>query len=265
MFSYVSETIREQLENDRRLIDLDREGRPTQSGAESPPYLALLGPIPLPRVFGAEEVVLHWYTFVRRVELGGVLDVANAARRGNGEAFRQLLQANMCVNSVLVVPGFAESPAPLVRVHSCCMTGDVFGSRRCECGPQLATAFEQIREGGGGAVVYMSGHEGRGIGLWAKAITYLLQDDGQDTYEANRALGLPEDSRDFHDAGVVLGHLLGGRPIRLLSNNPLKRQHLAEAGIEIAEIVPLLTGLCDHNRRYMQAKRDKGHLLPEDF
>jgi len=170
----------------------------------------------------------------------------------------------MLVSSVLATEGFADNPCPLVRVHSCCVTGDVFGSKRCECGPQLDDAFERIEaEPGGGAIVYMSSHEGRGIGLWAKAITYLLQDDGQDTYQANVSLGLPEDSRDFTDAAVVLRHLLGGRPIRLLSNNPLKREHLERAGQAVAEMIPHVAGICGHNLRYVRSKRSKGHTLPD--
>ncbi|MCK5797842.1 MAG: GTP cyclohydrolase II [Deltaproteobacteria bacterium] len=272
MFSYIDSAIRAKLENDQRLIELDGQGRvTTEESVDAPSVLKLLGPIPMPRLFSdGNELTLHWYVFVRRVELGRVLDTAAAAREdvtsgGGGEAFRDLLLTQMSVNSVLVVPGFEEVEVPLVRVHSCCMTGDVFGSRRCECGPQLDEAFEQLRAAGGGAVVYMSGHEGRGIGLWAKAITYLLQDDGQDTYQANVSLGLPEDSRDFHDAAIVLRYLLRGRPLRLLSNNPLKREHLEEGGVEVQEVVPLVTGICAHNQRYMHAKHEKGHLLPDDI
>jgi len=143
------------------------------------------------------------------------------------------------------------------------MTGDVFGSKRCECGPQLEVSFEMILEEGAGAVVYMSSHEGRGIGLWAKAITYLLQDDGQDTYQANVSLGLPEDSRDFTDAAVALRYLLKGRPVRLLSNNPLKREQLEQAGQPVEEMISLVAGVNDLNRRYMRSKREKGHLLPD--
>jgi GTP cyclohydrolase II len=212
MFSYIDRAIRAKLESDHRVVDLDEQGRPTVEG-QAAPFITLLGPIPMPRTFGdGEELLLRWYVFVRRVELGRVLSTANEAREQGGEAFRALLSENMSVNSLLLLPGFDEVEEPLVRVHSCCMTGDVFGSMRCECGPQLETSFEQMRAAGGGAVVYMSGHEGRGIGLWAKAITYLLQDDGQDTYQANVSLGLPEDSRDFHDAGVALRYLLERPP-----------------------------------------------------
>jgi GTP cyclohydrolase II len=114
-------------------------------------------------------------------------------------------------------------------------------------------------------VIYLSSHEGRGIGLWAKAVTYLLQDRGQDTYQANTALGLPEDSRDFKDAAVVLRALRPGhRQVRLLTNNPLKVQDLERGGLEITERTPLVVGLTRQNEGYLKAKRDKGHLIPED-
>jgi GTP cyclohydrolase II len=263
LFSYVDKEIRAKLEHDERLKTLDRKGRPIDGSGASKPYMSILGPIPLPRQIGGEEVTLSWYPFVRRVELARVLDAASAVDSGETEAFRELIQTNMSVNSVLALPGFLEHENPLVRIHSCCLTGEVFGSKRCECGPQLEAAFERLADEGGGALVYMSSHEGRGIGLWAKAITYLLQDDGQDTYQANVSLGLPEDSRDFSDAGVALRFLLEGRPIRLLSNNPLKRQHLEKSGQPVSEIIPHVAGVSEENVRYMRSKRAKGHLLPE--
>ncbi len=262
MFSYVDKKIREQLKHDRRLVTIDRNGAPIRETGNAP-FISILGPVPLPRLVGDQEVVFHWYPFVRRVELGKVLAAAEASSNGHPDTLRELLQSTMSVNSVLAAPGFLDREAPLVRLHSCCMTGDVFGSRRCECGPQLDEAFRRVVEDGGGAVVYMSGHEGRGIGLWAKAITYLLQDDGQDTYQANVSLGLPEDSRDFTDAGVVLRYLLKGRPIRLLSNNPLKREHLEQAGQPVSEMVSLVAGVCEHNLRYLKAKKSKGHRIPD--
>ena len=263
MFSYVDKTIRQRLEASDKLVTLDEEGRPINDGDEAAPHLSLLGPVPLPRLLDGEEHIVHWYVFVHRVELNRVLEAASGVTEGGSEELRVLLQANMSVNSVIATPDFAEVDAPLVRVHSCCMTGDVFGSRRCECGPQLDEAFRLILSEGGGAVVYMSSHEGRGIGLWAKAITYLLQDEGQDTYQANISLGLPEDSRDFTDAAVVLRYLLKGKPVRLLSNNPLKREHLERAGQPVQAMVPIVAGVCDHNVRYLRSKRSKGHELPE--
>ncbi len=263
MYSYVDKKIREQLKDDKRLMTLDREGEPINGKDGLRPYISILGPIPMPRNIGGKEVTLLWYPFVRRLELTRVQSAAAKVDGGDTEEFRELIQTNMSVNSILVIPGFQEHDNPLVRIHSCCLTGDVFGSKRCECGPQLESAFELIAKDGAGAVVYMSGHEGRGIGLWAKAVTYLLQDDGQDTYEANVSLGLPEDSRDFSDAAVVLKYLLKGKPIRLLTNNPLKREHLEKSGQPVSEMVPHVAGVGENNKRYMQSKRSKGHLLPE--
>lgn len=261
MFSYVDKSIRIQLEHDRLLVTLNRAAEIVDAnGADA--FLSVLGPVPIPRLIGGEEVMLEWYPFVRRTELSAVQD---AARDGGADAIRELMHSSMSVNSVFAMPGLREAQAPLVRIHSCCLTGDVFGSRRCDCGPQLDQAFEQIKAAGAGAVVYMSGHEGRGIGLWAKAITYLLQDGGHNTYQANTALGLPEDSRDFSDAAIVLRHLLYGRAIRLLSNNPDKRRQLEDNGQPVSATVSLIAGICEHNLRYMRAKRAKGHMMPDDL
>ncbi len=261
MFSYVDKSIRTQLEGDRLLVTLDRQAQLVDAG-DAEAFISVLGPVPIPRLIGGAEVMLEWYLFVRRTELSAVQD---AARDGGADAIRELLHSSMSVNSVFAMPDFCQARTPLVRIHSCCLTGDVFGSRRCDCGPQLDQAFEQIKAAGEGAVVYMSGHEGRGIGLWAKAITYLLQDGGHNTYQANTALGLPEDSRDFSDAAVVLRHLLRGRAIRLLSNNPDKRRQLEENGQPVSAAVPLIAGVCEHNLRYMRAKRAKGHSMPDDL
>ena len=263
MFSYVDKAIREQLVRKHQLIDLSSEGQEVTNNEA--PFISVLGPVTIPRMLDGEEILLEWYPFVRRLELSHVLEAAQEITDGKSAAFRELLQANMSVNSVFALPGFRKQQNPLVRIHSCCLTGDIFGSMRCDCGPQLSSAFSQLKKAGGGAVVYMSGHEGRGIGLWAKAITYLLQDAGQDTFEANVSLGLPEDSRDFSDAAVILRHLLSGRPIRLLSNNPQKREHLERGGQPVSEVVPLVSGLSEHNLRYIRSKRSKGHTLPEDI
>jgi GTP cyclohydrolase II len=260
VFSYVDSSIREGLEKEELMKTLDSNGGIVHAN-DSSAFLSLLGPVPMPRLIDGKEVILHWFPFVRRTELSTVLDSAAGVAHGGEEAFRTLLNSSMQVNSVFALPGFEEAQDPLVRVHSCCLTGDVFGSRRCDCGPQLDAAFEQIKASGSGAVIYMSGHEGRGIGLWAKAITYLLQDKGHDTYEANSALGLPEDSRDFSDAALVMRHLLQGRSIQLLSNNPDKKIQLEENGQRVSKQVSLIAGICEHNKRYLVAKRDKGHKI----
>ncbi len=262
MFSYVDKEIRDKLENDERLVTVDREGVPVIDKNNNQPYISILGPIPLPAKIGGKEVLLAWYPFVRRVQLSNVLKAAEKVEGGKSDSFRELLQTNMSVNSLLASSSFLDNENPLVRIHSCCMTGDIFGSMRCECGCQLDIAFERTVDEGG-AVIYMSSHEGRGIGLWAKAITYLLQDEGQDTYQANVSLGLPEDSRDFTDAAVVLRYFLKGKPVRLMSNNPIKYNQLKESGQTVSEVIPIVAGVSDHNIRYLRSKRSKGHSLPE--
>lgn len=263
MFSYVDKSIRKQLLRNHQLVDLDETGQEISDAGS--PYISVLGPVTIPRIIGDKEVPLEWYPFVRRVELAHVLEAANQVESGDSEAFRELLQSNMSVNSVFALPGFRKANNPLVRVHSCCLTGDIFGSMRCDCGPQLNSAFEQMLAEGNGAVIYMSGHEGRGIGLWAKAITYLLQDAGQDTFEANVSLGLPEDSRDFTEASVILRYLLSDGPVRLLSNNPTKRAHLEQGGQKVSDVIPLVSGLTRHNIRYLRSKHSKGHALPKEL
>jgi GTP cyclohydrolase II len=131
----------------------------------------------------------------------------------------------------------------------------------------MHAALERIKDDDqGGLVIYMSGHEGRGIGLWAKAATYLLQDAGEDTYQANRTLGLPDDSRDFSDAASLLKHFVGGKPFRLLTNNPKKVNDLHDFGLEGITRIKHVTGVTDSNRRYLSAKQDWGHKLdPEDL
>ena len=143
---------------------------------------------------------------------------------------------------------------PLVRVHSECLTGDVFGSQRCDCGPQLNDALHRIGKEGG-FVLYLR-QEGRGIGLYAKLDAYVLQDQGLDTYEANERLNFPHDLRDFTPAAQML-LALGVKRIRLLTNNPDKAKQLEAAGIEIAEIVPTGVFVTEHNIQYLEAKVKK--------
>jgi 3,4-dihydroxy 2-butanone 4-phosphate synthase/GTP cyclohydrolase II len=164
------------------------------------------------------------------------------------------------VDHVAIVGGEPKDGA-LVRLHSECLTGEAMGSLKCECGPQLDAAMETIDKEGG-VVVYLRGHEGRGIGLTNKLKAYRLQEDGLDTLDANLALGLPADARDYGVAAAILRDL-GISSVRLLSNNPEKRRQLIEHGIEVTELVPLVVGVGDVNIGYLGAKRDRmGHQLP---
>ena len=163
---------------------------------------------------------------------------------------------------VALVRGDVEGkPDVLVRMHSECLTGDVFGSLRCDCGTQLHDAMRQIAEEGQGVVVYIRGHEGRGIGIMHKLQAYKLQDGGKDTVEANIELGFPADLRDYGVGAQILVDL-GLSTLRLLSNNPAKRAGLEGYGLEIVERVPLETTPTTENLRYLETKRDKmGHEL----
>ena len=155
----------------------------------------------------------------------------------------------------------SEEPV-LTRVHSECLTGDVFGSARCDCGPQLDEALERIVEEGRGVVVYLRGHEGRGIGLVAKLQAYQLQDGGRDTVDANLDLGLPADARDYGTGAQIL-YDLGVRSMRLLTNNPAKRAGLEGYGLRVTGRESLPVRLHPENVRYLKTKRDRmGHDLP---
>jgi 3,4-dihydroxy 2-butanone 4-phosphate synthase/GTP cyclohydrolase II len=150
-----------------------------------------------------------------------------------------------------------------VRVHSECVTGDIFAAMRCECGEQLEAALDAIVREGGGVLVYLRGHEGRGIGLVAKVRTHVLQDSGgMDTVDSATTLGYPVDTRDFGPAARVLKYL-GIRSVRLMSNNGDKIRALESHGITVSSRVPLLAPATVHNIRYLVAKRDRlGHDLP---
>ncbi len=151
----------------------------------------------------------------------------------------------------------------LVRVHSECLTGDVFGSLRCDCGPQLQAAMRAVAEHGRGVVLYVKGHEGRGIGLLHKLQAYTLQDAGHDTVDANLELGLPADARDYGTGASILADL-GIRSMRLLTNNPAKRAGLEGYGLTIVERVPLTVAPNPHNEAYLQTKAERmGHVLGE--
>ena len=268
MFTYIDPDIRARLIEQGHLTRIDSRGEQVDAtGAHSEGSeltLDILGPIPLPIRLGDLELTLSWHAVVRSTELAKVDDLASTLREQGRQHLFALLTSSMAVNSMLIYGDPSASESPLVRVHSSCLTGDVFGSRRCECGPQFLAALGRISaESGGGAIVYMAGHEGRGIGLWAKAATYILQDSGANTYQANRSLGLPDDSRDYSVAGALLLHFFGNRPMRVLTNNPKKVEDLAACGLSQITAVKHVVGVGDWNRHYLSAKRDWGHAITE--
>lgn len=162
----------------------------------------------------------------------------------------------------LMVGEIGDGRDVLVRVHSECLTGDAFGSLRCDCGPQLHAAMQQVAEEGRGIVLYVRGHEGRGIGLVAKLEAYALQDDGRDTVDANLDLGLPADARDYGTGAQILANL-GVRSMRLLTNNPAKLTGLSGFGLSISARVPISVPPNPHNASYLATKRTRmGHHLP---
>ena len=165
----------------------------------------------------------------------------------------------------LVVGEIGDGENVLVRVHSECLTGDVFGSMRCDCGEQLNLAMAKVAEEGRGVVLYIRGHEGRGIGFFPKLVAYNLQDEGLDTVDANRRQGLPVDSRDY-GVGAQILYDLGVRSMNLLTNNPVKRAGIEGYGLTIRERVPLTVVPNDQNRRYLETKAARmGHIYAPDL
>lgn len=150
---------------------------------------------------------------------------------------------------------------PLIRIHSECLTGDAFGSLKCDCGEQLNTAMKMIQAHGTGAILYLR-QEGRGIGLVNKIRAYALQDQGHDTLEANLLLGLPADARTYEMCEIMLSHI-GVTKARLLTNNPNKLAYLQDLGVDVVERVPLIVGVNGYNADYLAVKGAKmGHFIP---
>jgi 3,4-dihydroxy 2-butanone 4-phosphate synthase / GTP cyclohydrolase II len=189
------------------------------------------------------------------------IDVDLPTELGNFKlhAFRQI--TNDQTHLALVKGEWNEDEPLLVRVHSSCITGDIFGSCRCDCGPQLETAMQMVEKEGKGVIVYMN-QEGRGIGLLNKLKAYKLQEQGRDTVEANEELGFNADTRDY-GVGAQILRSLGVNKIKLMSNNPKKRSGLIGYGLEIVENIALEIDSNEHNKFYLKTKRDKmGHSLP---
>ena len=197
------------------------------------------------------------------MEKGGVPADAKLPTNQGDFRIRVFHDAESGLDHVALTLGEMEGPNPvLVRVHSECLTGDAFGSLRCDCGPQLNAAIRQIQEVGWGCIVYLR-QEGRGIGLHAKIQAYNLQDKGADTVEANLLLGHPADARDYSIASKII-KAVGIHNVCLLTNNPDKVKQLTLNGTIVSERMPLIVGIGDENREYMAIKVDKmGHDIPD--
>lgn len=179
---------------------------------------------------------------------------ANGHANSNGHA-----NANghaVAGNTIALNTSLSNEPVPIVRVHSGCVTGDIFHSLRCDCFSQLKASMEKITASDYGIMIYLPYHEGRGIGLVNKIRTYALQDQGYDTLDANLAIGAPADARDYDLTAQILMDL-GARRIRLLTNNPAKVDALREHGITVVEQVPIITEPTLYNKRYLITKRER--------
>ncbi len=174
--------------------------------------------------------------------------------------FRVRVKVDQGKEHSLLYTGLNSTTIPLVRIHSECLTGDAFGSLKCDCGPQLKRAMETIQSEGSGAIVYLR-QEGRGIGLHAKIKAYALQDQGMDTLDANLALGHPADGRDYSIAAKILLEN-GIDKVRLMTNNPHKIEGLEKHGVKVVERIPHITGVGEENKHYLETKgRRMGHMI----
>jgi len=183
-------------------------------------------------------------------------------RWGTFKVIPFIQKSNGLEHLALVKGTWAPDEPVLVRVHSSCMTGDIFGSYRCDCGEQLHVAMQRIEQAGKGVLVYIN-QEGRGIGIFNKIHAYQLQDEGMDTVDANVALGFKPDERDY-GVGASILNAIGVAKMRLMTNNPVKRSGLEGYGLQITEVVPIEITPNEYNRHYLETKRDKmGHRILE--
>ena len=213
----------------------------------------LVGPIQLPVNLYGETVTFQWYSWLSDCQV----------TENYQEIIDQLSSANLAEyqqSSVLVYGDFENADDALIRLHSICHTGDIFGSKRCDCGYQLKQSMQKIADHGTGALFYLANHEGRGIGLFSKAMAYVLQENGYDTVEANESLGFVDDSRNYEDAIHVL-KTLRTKPVTLMTNNPKKLEALKDAGLTISGREPLWGDQSEYNKDYLKTKIQRsGHL-----
>lgn len=214
--------------------------------------IAVVGPVKLPIKQENLEATFQWYSWTT-VE-------KNQTKEQVVESVSSMHLAFGQQSSVLAYGDFANQDNALIRMHSICHTGDIFGSQRCDCGYQLHESMKMIVEHGCGAIFYLADHEGRGIGLFSKSLAYLLQEEAFDTVEANHALGFEDDVRSYDDAIRVL-QVLRSKPVTLITNNPKKLAALQDSGLLADGHIPLWGGLTETNEQYLKTKVEKsGHI-----
>ncbi|MEW9050079.1 MAG: GTP cyclohydrolase II [Neobacillus sp.] len=224
----------------------------TEQGA-----IYLVGPIKLPVNLYGETVEFNWYCWLNCNEVT--------------EDFERIIDKLSSVNlaelqqsSVLTYGDFEYGDEAIIRMHSICHTGDIFGSKRCDCGFQLKQSMKMIVEHGTGALFYLANHEGRGIGLFSKALAYILQENNYDTVEANQALGFVDDSRNYSDAIQVL-KALRSKPVTLITNNPKKFEALKNSGLPVSGRESLWGDVSEYNEKYLETKINRsGHISSDE-
>lgn len=216
----------------------------------------LVGPIKLPVNLYGETIVFQWYSWLNCDEV--TEDFEKIINKLSSVNLAELQQS-----SVLAYGDFSYGEDAIIRMHSICHTGDIFGSKRCDCGYQLKQSMKMIVNHGTGALFYLANHEGRGIGLFSKAMAYILQENGYDTVDANESLGFVDDSRNYSDAIQVL-KALRSKPVTLMTNNPKKLEALKNAGLTVSDRKPLWGDISEYNENYLQTKiKRSGHLEEE--
>lgn len=220
----------------------------------------LVGPITLPVNLDGETVTFKWYNWLNTTDKELVQADSSEATAALITRLSTMSLAEGQQSSVLVYGDFEGSDEALIRMHSICHSGDIFGSKRCDCGFQLHQSMKMIVEQGSGALFYLANHEGRGIGLFSKSMAYLLQEEGYDTVEANLELGFSDDSRNYEDAISVLKKLRQ-KPVTLITNNPKKLEALKTAGLNAVKRVALWGDISSFNEKYLRTKVSRsGHL-----
>ncbi|GKU85192.1 GTP cyclohydrolase II [Niallia sp. NCCP-28] len=215
--------------------------------------LCLVGPVNLPVQLGKDTVTFQWYTWLPIKK--------NQSKEELLEMLPSLHLAEYQQSSVLVYGDFKNAEDALIRMHSICHTGDIFGSKRCDCGFQLRESMKMIVENGSGALFYIANHEGRGIGLFTKSLAYLLQQEGFDTVEANNALDFPDDMRNYEEPIKVL-QFLRQKQVKLITNNPKKLAALKSIGLTAEENVPIWGDISEYNENYLKTKVLKSGHIP---